>query len=148
MFRRNRRFSHEINFHGICLCVWPAHLRCFVISWIFFLQASRPILGTGHPARSQSTTARSALSSVKKMDIYIFDTVWIQQCVNGPQKRKVNKGIFCMYFIQPCFIRRPSDSTVSEDARIESRVVTTLTLVVRRSNYSVRQTRLDLKRKI
>jgi hypothetical protein len=118
------------------------------IAWIF-LQASRPILGTGHPARSQSTTARSAMSSVLKMDIfYIFDTVWIPQCVNGPQKRKVNKGIFCMYVIPQCFICRPSDSTVSEDARIESRIITTLTLAVRRSNYSVRQTRLDLKRKI
>ncbi len=40
-----------------------------------------------------------------------------------------------MYVIQHCFICRPSDSTVSEDARIEPRTVVTLALTV---------TRLDL----
>jgi len=44
--------------------------------------------------------------------------------------------LFCMYVIQHCFIRRPSDSTVSEDAGIEPRTVATLTLVVRRFNHS------------
>ncbi len=32
---------------------------------------------------------------------------------------------FFMYFIQDCFISRPSDSTVSEDAGIEPRTVAT-----------------------
>jgi hypothetical protein len=41
-----------------------------------------------------------------------------------------------MYCIQHCFIRRPSDSTVSEDARIEPRTVATSALAV--------STRLDL----
>ncbi len=45
-----------------------------------------------------------------------------------------NRGIFlCMYFIQHCFICRPSDSTVSEDAGIEPRTVATSALAVRRS---------------
>ncbi len=36
-----------------------------------------------------------------------------------------------MYCIQHCFIRRPSDSTVSEDAEIEPRTVATSALAVR-----------------
>jgi hypothetical protein len=42
-------------------------------------------------------------------------------------------GFLCMYFIQDCFIFRPSDSTVSEDAGIKSRTVETSALAVRRS---------------
>jgi hypothetical protein len=38
-----------------------------------------------------------------------------------------------MYDIQHCFICRPSDSTVSEDARIEPRTVATTALAVRHS---------------
>ncbi len=52
-----------------------------------------------------------------------------------------------MYNIQHCFICRPSDSTVSEDAGIELRTVATTALAVRRSDHSARshpQTRLDL----
>ncbi len=41
-----------------------------------------------------------------------------------------------MYFIQHCFICRPSDSTVSEDAGIEPRTVATSALGVRRSSHS------------
>jgi hypothetical protein len=43
-----------------------------------------------------------------------------------------------MYAIPHCFICRPSDSTVSEDAGIEPRTTATLALTVRRSNYSAR----------
>ncbi len=43
-----------------------------------------------------------------------------------------------MYDIQYCFICRPTDSTVSEDAEIEPRTVATTALTVRRSNYSAR----------
>jgi hypothetical protein len=46
-----------------------------------------------------------------------------------------------MYIVQHCFICRPSDSTVSEDAGIQPRTVATLALAVRRSTVS---TRLDL----
>jgi hypothetical protein len=46
--------------------------------------------------------------------------------------------LFFMYDIQHCFICRPSDSTVSEDAGIEPRTVATTTLAVRRSNHSAR----------
>ncbi len=44
--------------------------------------------------------------------------------------------IFVMYFIQHCFISRPSDSFVSEDAGIEPRTVATVALAVRRSDLS------------
>jgi hypothetical protein len=43
-----------------------------------------------------------------------------------------------MYCIQHCFICRPSDSTVSDDAGIEPRTVATSVLSVRRSNHSAR----------
>jgi hypothetical protein len=41
-----------------------------------------------------------------------------------------------MYFVQHCFICRPSDSTVSEDAGIEPRTVATSAMAVRRSSHS------------
>jgi hypothetical protein len=46
--------------------------------------------------------------------------------------------VLSMYFIQHCFcfICRPSDFTVSEDAGIEPRSVATLALAVRRCNHS------------
>ncbi len=43
-----------------------------------------------------------------------------------------------MYDIQHCFICRPSDSTVSEDAGIELRTFATTALAVRRSKQSAR----------
>ncbi len=43
-----------------------------------------------------------------------------------------------VYFLQHCFICRLSDSTVSEDARIEPRTVATPSLTVRRSYHSAR----------
>jgi hypothetical protein len=42
------------------------------------------------------------------------------------------------YVVQHCFICRPSDFSVSEDAGIESRTVATLALTARRSNQSAR----------
>jgi hypothetical protein len=57
------------------------------------------------------------------------------------------KGGFLIFFmsdIQHCFICRPSESTVSEDAGIEPRTVMTTALAVRRSNYY----RLDLIHKL
>jgi hypothetical protein len=54
----------------------------------------------------------------------------------------VKGGIFCIFFfmydIQHCFICRPSDSTVSEDAGLKPRTVATTALAVRRSNHSAR----------
>ncbi len=43
-----------------------------------------------------------------------------------------------MFVFQHCLICRPSDSTVSENARIDSRTVATLALTARRSNHSAR----------
>ncbi len=45
-------------------------------------------------------------------------------------------SFFCMYFIQHCFICRPSDSTVPEDPGIEPRTVATFALAVKRSNHA------------
>jgi hypothetical protein len=42
--------------------------------------------------------------------------------------------IFFLYYIQHCFICRPSDSTVPTDAGIEPRTFATAVLAVRRSN--------------
>ncbi len=42
------------------------------------------------------------------------------------------------YYIQHCFICRPSDSTVPKEAGIEPRTVATGALAVRRSNHSAR----------
>jgi hypothetical protein len=47
---------------------------------------------------------------------------------------------FSMYCIQHCFVCRPPDFTVSEDAGIEPRTIATSALAIRRSN----QYRLDL----
>ncbi len=44
----------------------------------------------------------------------------------------------CMYLIQHCFICRPSDSSVSENAGMEPRSIVTLPLAVKRSNHSAR----------
>ncbi len=53
-----------------------------------------------------------------------------------------NRGFFWfflfMYGIQHCFIFRPSDSTVSEDAGIEPRTIVTPALAVRRNNHSTK----------
>jgi hypothetical protein len=62
---------------------------------------------------------------------------------NLHEEKNTYRGIFLvffllMYVIQHCFICRPSDSTVSEDAGIEPRTVTTLALTARRSNYLAR----------
>ncbi len=46
------------------------------------------------------------------------------------------QSFYIRYDIQHCFICRPSDSTVSEDAGIEPRTVATTALAVRRSNNS------------
>jgi hypothetical protein len=41
-----------------------------------------------------------------------------------------------MFFIEHCFICRPSDSILSEDAGIEPRTVATSALAVRRTKHS------------
>jgi len=65
-----------------------------------------------------------------------------EQAVALESARKIcSRGIFLnffRYFIQHCFICRPSDSTVSEDAGIEPRTVANTALAVRRSNHSAK----------
>jgi hypothetical protein len=77
-------------------------------------------------------------------------TIGQTKSANQKSRKYLLKGDildFFMYDIQHCFICRPSDSTVSEDAGIEPRTVATTALAVRRSNHSARShplTRLDL----
>ncbi len=44
-------------------------------------------------------------------------------------------GAVCSYYIQHCFVCRPSDSAVPTDAGIVPRTVETSALAVRRSNH-------------
>ncbi len=70
---------------------------------------------------------------VQFADIMIFVLNFVQAaaCYEGFFK----KDFFCFfqYFIQHCFICRPSDSTVSEDAEIGPRTVATSAWAVGRS---------------
>ncbi len=57
---------------------------------------------------------------------------------NTKQNTQHLRGIFLdffMFFVQHCFICCPLDSSVSEDAGIEPRIVATLALPARRSNH-------------
>ncbi len=54
--------------------------------------------------------------------------------------RLKTERFFSMYFIQHCCICLPLDSTVSEDAGIETRTVATSALAVKRSNHSASET--------
>jgi hypothetical protein len=59
----------------------------------------------------------------------------------GCHYNQTQRGIFLdifffVYDIEHCFICRPSDSIVSEDARIEPRTVAITILAVRRSNLA------------
>ncbi len=58
--------------------------------------------------------------------------------VPAAELHSAERDNFFMYCIQYCFICRPSDSTVSEDAGIEPRTVATTALAVRRSNLSAK----------
>ncbi len=66
-------------------------------------------------------------------DLYIF-------LRSGPDPDKLKGDFFgfilLMYDFQHCFICRPSDSTVLEDAGIEPRTDATMALDVIRSNHS------------
>jgi hypothetical protein len=63
----------------------------------------------------------------KKYQDYIFTKV----------KNKTNLFFIFMYVIQHCFICRPSDSAVSEDAGIEPRIFATLALTAGRFNHTL-----------
>jgi hypothetical protein len=65
----------------------------------------------------------------------ILDVVYyLQGYKAGPRSPSFKGGFFgfflLMYVIQHCFICRPSDSTVSEDAGIEPRSVATLAISI------------------
>ncbi len=65
-----------------------------------------------------------------------------KQCEQANSEQLFSFSSFYLSY-QHCFICRPSDSTVSEDAGIEPRAVATLALTVRRDLTA----RLDLIRK-
>jgi hypothetical protein len=63
---------------------------------------------------------RSYMTVIKKVDVGVK---WAILTVNGESKGEFFGFFLFMYDIQHCFICRPSDSTVSEDAGIEPRTV-------------------------
>ncbi len=86
-------------------------------------------------ANLQIFTLRQPDNILKNMNTH---TVCMYCSVSSTKKfwTKVNKRIFRifkMYFVQHCFICRPLDFTVSEDAEIKPRFVSSLALAVRRS---------------
>ncbi len=98
----------------------------------------------------------SATAELRKWTIYVLTwslsttcyivnwTSWLSfdpACERSLRKHFFNGGFFWDFFrydIQHCFICRPSESTVSENAGIESRTVATTALAVGRSNHSAR----------
>ncbi len=62
----------------------------------------------------------------------------VRYCAPETSTREFFGFFLFMYYIQHCFICRPSGSTVSEDAGIEPRTVATMALAVRRSNHLAR----------
>jgi hypothetical protein len=61
------------------------------------------------------------------------------------KKRKGRLFFFFWFFIQHCFICRPSACTMSEEDGIESRPIATLALAARRSNHSARSHTLSTR---
>ncbi len=62
----------------------------------------------------------------------------IENYINDPRNDPERNGgffLFFSYYIQHCFICRPSDSTVPTDAGIEPRTVATGALAARCSNH-------------
>jgi hypothetical protein len=91
---------------------------------------------------------KKAKSSISLMGSFSYKVSLFRRSLDVGKKSFLS---FLMYFIQHCFICRPSDSTVSEDAGNEPRTDASLALVVRLSNYSAgshTHTRLDLIHKL
>jgi hypothetical protein len=82
-------------------------------------------------------TLSSSLKLTMNMVLYLW---FLQIQCNTSKTGGFFWFFFLCYYIQHCFICRPSDFTVSEDAGMEPRTVATSTLAVRRSNHY----RLDL----
>ncbi len=59
----------------------------------------------------------------------VYDTRWTKQRI---------RALYEFIIFQYCFIFRPTDSTVSEDANNESKTVETSAMAVRRCNHSAR----------
>ncbi len=87
---------------------------------------------TLHNISSKFVPFFMAISSINhKLGSYYYRKI--------PHISYVKGGFFLFFYvryIQHCFICRPSDSTVSEDAGIEPRTVATTALAVRRSYHS------------
>jgi hypothetical protein len=77
--------------------------------------------------------ALSLLHSFSSGRIHCGAAWHIEKITHSSEKVTINWICF-MYIIQHCFICRPSDSTLSEDAEIEARTVATLALAARCSH--------------
>ncbi len=84
---------------------------------------------------------QNKLNKYKKIPTVLWIWIhWIRMRIQHFKWIKIRIRIFFffMYVIQHCFICRPSESTVSEDAGIKPRSVATLALTARRCNHSAR----------
>jgi hypothetical protein len=78
--------------------------------------------------------ALHCLNGHNHLEAELHTTVRVIRPAKKSDWKSFSQGDFFMFFIQHCFICRPSDSTVSEDAGIEPRTFG-LALAVRRSNH-------------
>ncbi len=119
---------------------------CLKVSWIMWSSSSwtswktsvgRPSSLTMRWAKARRSAARPVPS---KMTTGTGGLEVTYSVGRGPGFTRFFKGEFFGFFLffKHCFICRPSDSTVSEDAGIETRTVATTASAVRRFNHSAR----------
>jgi hypothetical protein len=123
---------------------WPEKLiNAFLYRYRFLeVRDCRIPLSFGPPP--QSLTKRQIIN---RSDCYLLNNcrlLLLENVKNIIIQLIFLRGIFIynfsMYVIQHCFTCRPSDSTMSEDAGIESMTVATMALTARRSNHSATST--------
>ncbi len=116
-----------------CLC------KCFSFgNWL----ASAPSPPNGREGHNSATDLNpNTITSIQLQCIQAASPHLAEKTTSKPQPNIFLKifsfRIFCFfsYYIQHCFICRPSDSTVPTDAGIEPRTVATGALAVRRSSH-------------
>ncbi len=98
----------------------------------FFQKFAEIFAAQGAPSVFIDSSGKEKIFKLKSFNYFLF-TLSIVELKGG------FFGFFLFVYVsQTCFICRPSDSTLSEDARIEPRTVATLSLTARRSNHLAR----------
>ncbi len=110
---------------------------CINYDWHWLSNGSMIIMFYG----SYRDRLQNKLNKYKKIPTVLWIWIhWIRMRIQHFKWIKIRIRIFFffMYVIQHCFICRPSESTVSEDAGIKPRTVATLALTARLFNHSAR----------